>query len=90
MGLGVFLQPKNTLPRINHLWLYVSVDAEDGNEGVVAAPVGGVMMPLVAADDKRLSQLTPIAQKLSNISKMKLKLVKFSHREEIHEITPDG
>lgn len=85
----IFQQPKNTLPSIESVYLFVSVDAEDGNEGVVAAPVGPVgCMPLIAADEKRLEQLLPTAQVLADLGNMKIRLIKLSHREVIKEINP--
>jgi hypothetical protein len=84
----LFQQPKNTLPSIEELYVYVSVDAEDGNEGVVAAPMGDALMPLVAADKNRLSQLTPIAEAIGKAYNMKIRLIKLSHREVIKEINP--
>jgi hypothetical protein len=89
MNGTLFQQPKNTLPSIESVYLFVSVDAEDGNEGVVAAPYGGqVMMPMIAADEKRLSQLMPVAQQISTAFNMKIRLIKLSHREVIKEINP--
>jgi hypothetical protein len=85
----IFQQPKNTLPQINSVYLYVSVDPEDGNEGVVGAPFAGMgCLPLIAADEARLSQLTPIAEKMAKMGKMKIQLIRLSHREVIKEINP--
>jgi hypothetical protein len=85
----IFQQPKNTLPSIEELYVFVSVDAEDGNEGVVGAPMGPVgCMPLVAADKNRLSELIPIAEEISKMTGMKIRLIKLSHREVIKEINP--
>jgi hypothetical protein len=85
----IFQQPKNTLPSIESLYVFVSVDADDGNEGVVGAPIGEVgCMPLVAADEKRLSQLIPIAQGIATAYNIKIRLIKLSHRELIKEINP--
>lgn len=85
----IFQQPKNTLPRIDELYCYVSVDAQDGNEGLVGAPIGPIgCMPLVAADKARLSQLTPLAEELAKQFNIKIRLVKFSKREVIEEIDP--
>lgn len=84
-----FAQPKNTMPRIDHIHMFVSVDSEDGNEGVCAVPMGEIgCMPLIAADDKRLSQLRPIAQSLANMATMSIRLIKLSHREVIETIEP--
>jgi hypothetical protein len=82
----MWLQPKNTLPRIEQLWAIVSVDAQDGNEGVCAAMIGGVIMPLIAADEKRLEQIVPIAKEVAAETGTKFKLVRFSNREEVSDI----
>jgi hypothetical protein len=83
---SMWLQPKNTLPKIEQLWAIVSVDAEDGNEGVCAAMIGGVVMPLIAADQKRLDQLLPIAKQVSADTGTRFRLVRFSNREELGDI----
>ncbi len=89
MNGTIFQQPKNTLPSIESVYLFVSVDAEDGNEGVCGAPMGSVgCMPLIAADEKRLEQLMTLAQQLSTAFNMKIRLIKLSHREVIKEINP--
>jgi hypothetical protein len=85
----IFQQAKNTLPSIESVYMYVSVDPDDGNEGIVGAPLEPVgCMPMVAADEKRLAQLTPIAEEIAKRYKMKIRLIKLSHREVIKEINP--
>jgi hypothetical protein len=37
----VVLMPKNEMPRIDAIWAFVSVDPDDGNEGVLSAPLLG-------------------------------------------------
>jgi hypothetical protein len=82
----IFHQPKNTMPRITSVWAVVSVDPVDGNEGVAAAEVAGIMMPLIAADEKRLEVIVPIAKAIKAGTGLRLKLVKFTTREEVEEI----
>lgn len=89
MSFGIFHQPKNTLPRIDELYAFVSVDEQDGNEGLVAAPYGGQMcLPLIAADKERLKVITPLAERLAQATKQKIRLIKLSHREVIKDISP--
>jgi hypothetical protein len=85
--MTVVFTPPNTLPRIDGVWAYLSVDA-DGNEGVCAAPIGpgGMCVPLIAADEARLKSLTPIAEQLAKFTGMTIKLVRFGTREELREI----
>jgi hypothetical protein len=82
----LFHQPKNTMPKITEIWAVVSVDPADGNEGVAAATVSGMMLPLIAADEKRLAMILPIAEHIKASTGLKLKLIKFTTREEVREI----
>lgn len=81
----LYIQPKNTMPRIHTLWAFVSVDKLDGNEGVLCTVMGESIMPLIASDGIRLAELRPIAEKIAKQTKIKAKLVKFTHREELEE-----
>jgi hypothetical protein len=80
------IQPKNTMPKIESIWAFVSVDPQDGNEGVCAFQIGPQMMPMMAADPKRLEAITPLAESLALRTGMKIKLVRFTAREEIREL----
>jgi len=89
MNRTIFHQPKNTMPRIESFYAFLSVDEESGNEGIVGAPMGPIAcMPLIAADEARLSQIQEIAQQVANLTKCKIRLVKFTKREEIGFIEP--
>lgn len=46
-----------------------------------AAPVDGVTLPMMAADEARLKLLIPIAEQVTAITRMKIKLVKFTRRK---------
>jgi hypothetical protein len=74
----------NTLPRIDHVWLFLSVD--EFGEGVVAAAIGGVMMPLIASDEARLESLMPLAEDIAKEHNRKIRLVKFTTRTIVKEI----
>jgi hypothetical protein len=85
----LFLQPKNTLVSIEHVYLFVSVDEEDGNEGVIACSMGPVpLMPMIAADEKRLEQLIPRAEEIAKRTNKPIRLIKLSNREVIRDIKP--
>jgi len=89
MKAGLFHQPKNTMPRIDRIWAVLSVDEADGNEGVVAAPtLTGMLMPLIAADPARLKDIMPLARNIATATGRRLRLVKFTMREEVEEISP--
>lgn len=80
---GLYRQDDNTMPRIDSIWAFVSIDPVDKNEGVVTVAIGNTMMPMIAADEERLAYLKPIAEGMTVFSGMKIKLVKFSQREEV-------
>lgn len=67
---------------ITELYVFAAVHA-DGDEGVIAAPLGDAMMPLVAADRERLKILRPIARAIGEAAGMQVKLLRFTHREEL-------
>ena len=46
------------------------------------------MLPLMGADMQRMNFLRPQVQQLVKNSKIKVKLVKFSNREELEEFNP--
>lgn len=80
--------PPNTLPRIDAIHAFLSVDSE-GNEGVCAAPIGpgGSIMPLIAADAARLDSIMPIAEGIALATGWTVRLVRFTVREDLREIT---
>jgi hypothetical protein len=61
----LLIQPKNTLPRINEVWAFVSVDPKDGNEGVMATTTGRYWLPLIGADGERIKSLRPIVEEMA-------------------------
>jgi hypothetical protein len=77
------------MPRIESISAFLSVDAEDGNEGIVGSMTpNGMWMPLVAADETRLQCLMPFVQKIANEIGRPIRLVRFTKREEVGFITP--
>jgi len=79
---------KNHIPRIEALWAFLSVDPKDGNEGVIAAPlqIGMVSLPLIGSDEQRVKSLLPIARQIAKHQGIRVRLVKFTTREEIEVI----
>jgi hypothetical protein len=73
------------MPRIDKMWAFLSID-HDGEEGVCAASINGVMMPLIASDQQRVDQLTPIAEDIAREAGVRIRLVEFSTRTIIREI----
>lgn len=69
--------------KITSLKAFLAED-QDGTEGVVAQFIPGMgMMPFVGADDARIESLRPFVKKMAD--KVKIKLVKFSVREDLEE-----
>lgn len=81
--------PGNTLLRIDNIWAFVSTD-KDGHEGLCAAPLwrGGDPIPMIAADEARLANLIPLAEHLSKIAGMTIRLIRLHTREEVRTFTP--
>jgi hypothetical protein len=77
-----------SLPKIEHIWAFVSFDERDQSEGVIGAMMNGTMMPLIAADENRLKSLRPYALKVAVMHGITIKLIKFSSREEMETIAP--
>lgn len=71
--------------RIDALFAFVAVHA-DGDEGVIGAQIGGVMMPLVAADRTRLEELRPYARAAARASGKPVQLVRFDQRTDLELI----
>jgi hypothetical protein len=69
------------------MWAFLSVDPENGNEGIIAGPLmgSGSVVPLVTADEKRLASLEPFARQWAQVFGRVVRLVKFSQREVIKE-----
>jgi hypothetical protein len=84
---AILHQPKNDMPRIDAIWAFLSIDPEDGNEGVLAGPLlgPGSVVPLIAADEARLKSLTPTAEQIARISGRVVRLVKFTNREVVRQ-----
>ena len=72
---------------INCLWVCVITD-EMGNESIGGYhdPVNNQWRPIIAADERHLESLKPYIHHLSVVSKNKVKIIKFSNKEEINGI----
>ena len=81
--------PDNCLPRIDAVWMAVSVDAA-GNEGLCAVLQGGVWVPLIAADERRLEWIIALAQHSALQTGKRVKVITLTVRTEIMEIPSHG
>jgi hypothetical protein len=78
--------PPNYLGRIDQIWAFLSVD--EGGEGMVAAPIGNMTMPLVAADKRRVDSLIPLAKQIATMFGKPVRLAKFGKRDDIEIYQP--
>ncbi len=77
---------KNKLRRIDSVWAFLSAD-EVGNEVAMGCEVDGIgWVPLIAADEERLASLRRIAKQLAREEQLKVRLVKFTTREDLETI----
>jgi hypothetical protein len=80
--------PPNYMGRIEVIWAALSLD--EGGEGVCAAPIGGMTLPLIAADKRRLDQIIPMARRVADLFGKPVRLAKFTKREDIDIYQPNG
>lgn len=69
------------------LYAFVAKDTT-GQEGIVAAPINGQIMPLVGADLERIQSLMPYAQLAANARGCDITLALFSGRTDVETIHP--
>jgi len=74
------------MPRIMGMYAFVSEDSGPDDEGVVAMSTGFGWMPMVGADMARVESLKPIAKGIAQESGKRIKLLHFTHREELEVI----
>lgn len=76
------------MPRITEMFCFAVSDKSDDDEGVLAVATLLGPMPLVGADTARIESLMPHAQKAADELGKPLRIYKFTHREQIGEVTP--
>lgn len=76
------------MPRITELYAYIAEDNGPDDEGVAAAQAGNMMMPLIGADVGRSKRLRAVAQHVARTTGKRLRLVRFSVREELEVLEP--
>ncbi len=76
--------------RIQHVWAVLAVHSDE-DEGVVAVQTApGHWLPLIAADETRLEQITALARRFAKEQNRPLRLVRFTVRENLETFHPDG
>lgn len=75
--------------RVLSISAFVSIDQASDEEGIVGAAIGpgNSWLPLIAADEDRLQQLMPVVKDIVTQTGITVKLIRFTHREEIMELT---
>jgi len=74
--------PKNTIRRIDSVWMVISVDPTDQTEGVCAVSTPMGMMPLIAADEERLPWIMEQAKRMRDAGQA-VKLIELTERKEV-------
>lgn len=81
------------MPRITEIFAFIAEDEGPDDEGVAAwvspfPPLGGTWVPLVGADMERAESLKPYAKLIATAMGKRIRLVRFSVREELEVIEP--
>jgi hypothetical protein len=80
--------PPDGVERIEQLWFVTYID-RDGREIVAQAKLtSGQYAPLIAADAERLESIVEAARFLAKANNVNMRLVKFTNRSDVEEITP--
>jgi hypothetical protein len=72
--------------KIESLWAYISEDEKGEGLCGFQDPNTGQWMPMICADEARLKALRPFAHQIAVVTKKKIKVVKFTQREDIDAI----
>jgi hypothetical protein len=81
--------------RITEVYAYICLDQADDCEGIPAFagphpndPNATMFMPMVGADRERMLALLPMARQMVKVTGKKMRVVRFTHIEEIEEVAP--
>jgi hypothetical protein len=76
--------------QIDQMYAFTQVDPLDNTEGVIAFLAESGWIPMVGADMDRIEYLRPMAQRVANETRTPVKLLRFSFRQVMEELIPDG
>jgi hypothetical protein len=78
--------------KITELFAFCAIDSADGDEGVAGFinPMTGLAMPMVGANMERVESLMDMAKQVAKMSGKPVTLCRFSKREVLKVINPDG
>lgn len=79
--MSVFLRMSNFV--ITKVTAFIAIDPVNGDEGVIAFNSSSGWMPLVCADETRIREMLPIAEKITAATGQQYRIVQFSTREEV-------
>jgi len=74
------------MPRIEEMYAFVAEDSGPDDEGIVGMGTKAGWMPLVGADMTRVESLKPIARNIAAQTGKKIKLLHFTHREDLGDV----
>lgn len=74
------------MPRIKEMFAFITEENGPGDEGLIGIAMNGQWMPFVGADMERANALKPLARSIGEATHKKIKLVRFSVREELEEL----
>ena len=79
------------MKRIDKIWAAVSLDEKDNIEGVCAAPLGPYgLVPLIAADEDRLSYVMEQGEMVAKMFKMKVTIIELHNRTDLKTFDYSG
>lgn len=70
---------------IEEMFCFIATE-ENGDEGIPAFGGNGMFYPMVGADLERVEQLKPIAAQIAKVSNKKIRVVKFTSKEELGSV----
>ncbi len=80
--------------RITEMIAYICMDEADDCEGIPALsgphptdPDAQMFIPMVGADRERMMSLLPAARSMVKATGKKIRIVRFTHMEELGEVT---
>ena len=71
------------MPKIEEMYAFIAEDKGPDDEGIVGFMAGTGWLPMVGADMARVESLKPIARGIANATGTKIKLLRFTQREEL-------
>lgn len=75
------------MSRIEEMFAFVAEDTGPDDEGIIGARTAMGWVPLVGADMARVESLKPFAMDIARATGKKVKLLRFTTREEVEVIT---